>query len=114
VYSGITWSPGFTEVTPAHVHHHARAFVAQDGREQAFGISAGQRVVVGVADAGGLDFHQHLTRARAFQVHGFNGQRGTGLPGHGCAGFHAGVSMRLVRFAGQRLSAQSRSSTVSM
>jgi diguanylate cyclase (GGDEF)-like protein len=48
--------------------------MAQDGREDAFGVGARERVVVGVADAGGLDLDQHLAVARAFQVHGFDGQ----------------------------------------
>ena len=72
----------------AHVDHDARAFVAEDGGEQAFGVGATERVVVGVADAGGLDLHQHFTELGALQVHGLNRQRGTCFPGNGGLGFH--------------------------
>ena len=48
--------------------------MAQDRREDAFGVGPGQRVVVGVADTGGLDFDQHFAELWALQVHGFNGQ----------------------------------------
>ncbi|MNF06203.1 hypothetical protein D3C80_2061080 [compost metagenome] len=65
--------------------------MAQDCREDAFRVGAGQGVVIGMADAGGLDFHQHFPGARAVQVHVFNGQRGAGFPGDGGFGFHGGV-----------------------
>ena len=77
----------------AHVHHHARAFMAQNGRKQAFGVGARQRVVVGVADARGLDLDQHFAELRAFEVHGFYGQGLSGLPGDSGFGFH-GESLR--------------------
>ena len=47
-----------------------------------------QSVVAGVADAGGIDLDQHLAGARALQIHGLDDERGTDLPGHGCAGLH--------------------------
>jgi hypothetical protein len=39
------------------------------GREQAFRVLAGQRELVGVADAGGLDLDQHLAGFRTFELH---------------------------------------------
>jgi hypothetical protein len=48
----------------AHLHHDARALMAEDGREQPFRVGARQREVVGVADAGGLDLDQNLARCR--------------------------------------------------
>jgi hypothetical protein len=58
----------------ADINHDARAFMAQDGREHTFRVRARQGVVVGVADAGGLDLDQDFARARALQVNGFDGQ----------------------------------------
>ena len=72
----------------AHLQHHARAFMAEDGREDAFRIGTRERVVIGMADAGGLDLDQHLAGARALQVDFFHGERGTGFPGDGGFGFH--------------------------
>ena len=72
----------------AHLHHDARALVAQDGGEQAFGVGTRQRVVVGVADAGGLHFDQHLVvfrgpcRSTVSMVSG-----APALPGDGGTGF---------------------------
>jgi hypothetical protein len=54
----------------ADIDHDAGALMAQDRREQAFGIGAGQREFVGMADAGGLDFDQHLALARPLELHG--------------------------------------------
>jgi hypothetical protein len=78
---------------PRHLalQHDARALVAQHGGEQAFRVGAGQREVVGVADAGGLDLDQHLAVARPLQVQGLDAQRGAGLPGNGGAGLDAHV-----------------------
>jgi hypothetical protein len=78
----------------ADVDHDARAFVAEDGREDAFRVGAGERVVVGVADAGGLDLDQHLAELRSFEVDGFDGQRLAGLPGDGGFGFHGAGSLK--------------------
>jgi hypothetical protein len=44
----------------ADIDHDAGAFMAEDRREQSFGIGAGQREFIGVADADGLDFDQHF------------------------------------------------------
>ncbi len=51
------------------VDHDARALVAEDRRKQSFRVLAGQRELVGVADAGRLDLDQHLARLRAFELH---------------------------------------------
>jgi hypothetical protein len=48
--------------------HHARAFMAQHCREQAFRIVAGQREGIGVAYAGMGDLYQHLALARRLDV----------------------------------------------
>jgi tetratricopeptide (TPR) repeat protein len=74
-----------------HFAHDPCALMAEDGGKEAFGVKTIERVGVGVADAGGLDLDQHLAGARALQVDGFDGQRGAGLPGHGCAGLHGGA-----------------------
>ena len=70
------------------VDHDAGAFMAEDRREHAFRVGARERVVVGVADAGGLDFDQHFAEAGAFEVDGFDGQGRGGFPGDGGFGFH--------------------------
>ena len=61
VYSGITWSPGFTRVTPGPT---SRTIPAPSWprieREDAFGVEPVERVGVGVADAGRHDLDQHL------------------------------------------------------
>jgi hypothetical protein len=49
--------------------HDAGALVAEDRREQALGIGAGQLELVGVADAGRHDLDQHLALARPFERH---------------------------------------------
>ncbi len=75
----------------ADVDHDARAFVAQDRGKRPSGSAPGERVVVGVADAGGLDLDQHLAELRAFEIDGFDGQGLARLPGDGGFGFHAKV-----------------------
>ena len=50
------------------VDDDARALMAEDHREQAFGIAARARELVGVADARRLDLDQHLAELRSFQV----------------------------------------------
>jgi hypothetical protein len=44
----------------ADIDDHARALMAEDGRENALGIGAGPGEFVGVADAGGLDLDQNF------------------------------------------------------
>jgi hypothetical protein len=55
----------------ADLDDDAGALVAEDRREDALRIVAGEREGIGVADAGGLDLHQHLAGTRAVEVHGF-------------------------------------------
>ena len=66
----------------ANLDHDAGALMAEDGRENPFRIIARQREHVGVADAGGLDFHQHFACARAFQLHCLDRQRCARLVGY--------------------------------
>src|SRR5665213_2017025 len=76
----------------ADLAHDARAFMSENRREDAFRIGAGQRVGVGVANAGRLDLDQHLAGLRSFDVDGLDGERLAGLPGHRRAGFHGAVT----------------------
>ena len=62
--------------------------MAEDGGEYTFGIGTGERVFVGVADAGGLDLDQHLAGARTVDVHGFQAERLARLAGHGGTNLH--------------------------
>ena len=75
----------------ADVAHDTRALMTENRRKQAFGIGAGQRVGVGVADAGRLDFNQNLARFRAFDVDGLDVEWCAGLPGNCGTGFHSRV-----------------------
>ena len=63
----------------ADVDDDAGALVAEDHREQALGIGAGARELVGVADAGGLDLDQHLAGPRAVEVHRLDDEGLAGL-----------------------------------
>jgi hypothetical protein len=76
----------------ADIDHHARAFMAEDAGKDTFRVGAGEGVLVGVAQAGGLDLHQHLALARAFQVHFLDRQGLAGFPGNGGAGLHCCAS----------------------
>ncbi|MEH2478233.1 hypothetical protein V1282_001590 [Nitrobacteraceae bacterium AZCC 2146] len=62
--------------------------MAENGGKQAFGVGAGQREFVGVADAGGLDLDQHLAIARAFELNGSDFQRLAGSDSNGGANVH--------------------------
>ena len=72
----------------ADIDHDAGTFMAEDRREQAFGIGAGQREFVGVADAGGLDFDQHLAFARSLELDGRDFKRFAGGESYGGANVH--------------------------
>jgi hypothetical protein len=54
------------------IYHDAGALMAEYRRKNAFRIGARKRVVIGVADSGGFQFHQHFAGLRAFQIHHFN------------------------------------------
>jgi hypothetical protein len=88
VYSGITWSP---TLRASHAFadrlDDAAAFVAEDGRGNAFRVVAGQREGIGVANAGGDDAHQHLAGLRRFDINFNDLQRLVGGKGNGGAGF---------------------------
>ena len=77
-----------------HLDHHPGPFVAQDGREQAFGIVPGERKGVRMADARGLDLDHHLAGFGAVQLHRLDAQRLAGLDGHGGARFHVPTSLK--------------------
>ncbi len=62
--------------------------MAEDRREQAFGVRARQGELVGVADAGRLDLDQHLALARSFEVDLHDLERLACGNGDGGAGFH--------------------------
>src|SRR3984957_4367055 len=69
----------------------------ENRREQAFGIGARQREFVGVANAGGLDFHQHFAFARALKLHGRYLQRLAGGDGNGGANIHGASLVSIAR-----------------
>ena len=75
----------------ADLEHDARAFMAEDRREQAFRVGARQRVVIGVADAARLDLHQHLAGTRPIELDLFDRQGLSGFPGDGGTCFHRGI-----------------------
>ncbi|MCY1297407.1 hypothetical protein D9M70_468450 [compost metagenome] len=62
--------------------------MAEDGREQAFRIGAGQREVVRVADAGGLDLDQHFAGLWAFELNRHDLERLACLNGNGGTYIH--------------------------
>ena len=74
--------------------HDARALVAEDRREQALGVGAGERVRVGVADAGRLDLDQHLAGLRPLELDGLDRERLPGLVRHRRAYVHLPASPR--------------------
>ena len=70
----------------------------EDRGENAFRISAGQRVVISMANASGFDFYEHFARFRAFEIDGFNGERSARFPcdsGFGFQGKYNEVSMSI-------------------
>ena len=72
----------------ADLDDDAGALVAEDRREEALGIGARQRELVGVADAGRLDLDQHLEGLRSLELHRLDLQRLAGLEGHSGAHVH--------------------------
>ncbi|MNK62832.1 hypothetical protein D3C87_820220 [compost metagenome] len=70
------------------IHHDARAFMAENGREQAFRIRARQGEIVRMADAGRLDLDQHFAGAGAFELNGHDLKRFSGLNGNCGANVH--------------------------
>jgi hypothetical protein len=74
------------------VDHDARALVAEDCREQPFGVGARQRELVGVADAGGLDLDQHLAGLRPVELNVCHRKRFAGFERHCRTHVHAASS----------------------
>ena len=72
----------------ADLAHHAAAFVAEDGGEDALAVQPVQRVGVGVADAGRHDFDQHFAGFGAFEIELDDFERLLRFKGNGGAGFH--------------------------
>jgi hypothetical protein len=55
--------------TRADFNNNACAFMAQNRRENTFGVITGTGEFIRMTQACGLDFNQNLARARAFKVH---------------------------------------------
>lgn len=72
----------------ADIDDDAGAFMAENGREEAFRIGARQGEIIGVADTRRLDLHQHFAGLRAFQLHGHHFERFSCLNGNGGANVH--------------------------
>ena len=81
----------------AHFHHDARAFVAQHGREDAFGVVTAQGESVGMTDAGMGDLDQHLASLGRRDVDFDDLQGFSGFEGYGGAGFHGQVFLGRLR-----------------
>jgi len=75
---------------------NATAFMAENGREDAFWIVAGKREGIGMADAGSDDSDEHFTRLRRLDIH-FNDLQGlVGGKGYGGTGFYChGSALRM-------------------
>ena len=85
----MTWSPFLSDGDAGpDVDDDARAFVAEDHREQAFRIAARAREFIGVADAGRLDLDQHFAGLGAGQIQRDDFEWLAGFPADGCARFH--------------------------
>ena len=61
--------------TLADFHDNARAFMAEDRREDTFRVRTRQRESVRMADARRLDLHQHLALLGPIKLHSFDFQR---------------------------------------
>ena len=84
----MTWSPFERGDALADLDDDARALMAHDGGKQAFGIGAGNGEFIGVANAGGLDFDQHLAFLGAVEINLDDFQRFAFFKGNGGARFH--------------------------
>jgi len=71
--------------------------MAEDRGEQAFGIGARQRELIGMADAGRLDLDQDLACARSLELDGRDLQRLAGGDSNGGTNIHGNSSFS--RFA---------------
>ena len=89
--------------TGANVDNDAGTFVAEDRREQSFGIGPRQRVVVRVTNAGRLDLNQHLAGTRSVEIDVFDRQWLSSRPGHGRARLHRSLNVFRVMPVGSSL-----------
>ena len=51
------------------IDHDSRALMAENGRERALRVLAGEGELVGMANAGRLDLDEDLALFRAFELH---------------------------------------------
>jgi hypothetical protein len=72
----------------AAFHHDATALMAEDAGKGAFRIVAGERERIGMADAAGDHFQQHLSFTRTFDIDFLDGERLFRFPGNGGTRFH--------------------------
>ena len=63
--------------------------MAENRREDAFGVGARQRELIGVADARGLDLNQHFAGPWAVQLDGGDFKRFSRFKSDGCANVHS-------------------------
>ncbi|MBA7651456.1 hypothetical protein ES703_59275 [subsurface metagenome] len=75
----------------ADIDNDAGAFMAEDCRKQAFGISAGEGELVGVTDAGRLDLDHHLPMFRSVQVDLDNLEGFPAFKGNCCTRLHRSI-----------------------
>ena len=68
----------------------ARALMPQNGGKKPLRVGTRQGEFIGVANAGGLDFHQNLARFGAFEVHFHDFEWFSGGYGDGGTGAHKG------------------------
>ena len=81
------------------VDDDAGPLVAEDGRKQPFGVGAGEREFVGVADARRLHLDQHLSGLRPVELDVGDHQRLGLLQCDGGTGLHGGCPPRRCRLA---------------
>src|SRR3546814_20597656 len=75
--------------TPSYtLFPYTALFLSEYRREDAFRVGAGQRVLVGMADAGRLDLDQHFAGLGAVELHGFDRQRLAGVKRDGGTDIH--------------------------
>ena len=83
----------------------ARPLVTQNRREEAFGVLAGERELVGVADAGRLDLDHDLAGAGPLELDRLDGERFSCSMSDGSANLHGFL---LIRFGESWLGDDSR------
>jgi hypothetical protein len=74
--------------------------VTEDGGKQPLRVGAGERELVGVADAGGLYLHQHFTGFGPIELDVLDDERLARLVRHCCASLH-GAKLRRTERANQ-------------